>query len=272
VIALNFPSSPVDGQIFGNYRWDATIGVWRLLPEAVSTPVFSDLVGVSIETPVADELLQYDGSDWVNVSQAEAGAIPVFDDAAARTAAIPSPSEGMVTYLKDTDKLEKFDGSAFVDAAPGKILQVVSTAKTDVFTTASSTYVDITGLSVSITPTSASSKIFVTATVIFGATGRDSAYIQLMRDSTALSIGDSAGSRVRATSTVNGDVASAGYNTESAGITFLDTPNTTSSTTYKFQIRRGSANTAVVNRDGLDSDSLFHGRFASQITVMEVAG
>jgi len=36
--ALNFPPSPTDGQIFGNYRWDATIGVWRLLPEAVPSP------------------------------------------------------------------------------------------------------------------------------------------------------------------------------------------------------------------------------------------
>ncbi len=33
--ALNFPPNPVDGEIFGNYRYDDTIGVWRLLPEAV---------------------------------------------------------------------------------------------------------------------------------------------------------------------------------------------------------------------------------------------
>lgn len=36
--ALNFPPNPVDGEIFGNYRWDDTIGVWRLLPEAVPSP------------------------------------------------------------------------------------------------------------------------------------------------------------------------------------------------------------------------------------------
>lgn len=34
--------------------------------------------------------------------------VMVFDDASARTAAISSPSEGMVTYLKDTDQLEKY--------------------------------------------------------------------------------------------------------------------------------------------------------------------
>jgi hypothetical protein len=40
-------------------------------------------------------------------------AVMVFDDATARGSAIPSPSEGMLTYNKDTDQLELYDGSAF---------------------------------------------------------------------------------------------------------------------------------------------------------------
>jgi hypothetical protein len=40
--------------------------------------------------------------------------VMVFDDSGARGSAIPSPSEGMVTYLKSTDAVEKFNGSAFV--------------------------------------------------------------------------------------------------------------------------------------------------------------
>ena len=47
----------------------------------------------------------------------------------------------------------------------GKILQVVQTVKTDAFSTTSTSFVDITGLSVDITPTKASSKILVTATI-----------------------------------------------------------------------------------------------------------
>ena len=47
----------------------------------------------------------------------------------------------------------------------GKVLQVVSTTKTDHFTHNSTTVTDITGLSVSITPSSASSKIFITADI-----------------------------------------------------------------------------------------------------------
>jgi hypothetical protein len=44
-------------------------------------------------------------------------AVMVFDDAAARTTAIPSPAEGMVTFLKSSDTLEAWNGSAFVNVA-----------------------------------------------------------------------------------------------------------------------------------------------------------
>ena len=40
-------------------------------------------------------------------------AVMVFDDSTARGSAIPSPSEGMLTYNKATDQLELYDGSAF---------------------------------------------------------------------------------------------------------------------------------------------------------------
>ena len=42
--------------------------------------------------------------------------VMVFADAAERTAAIPSPEAGMHTFLTDTDSIEVYDGSAFVNA------------------------------------------------------------------------------------------------------------------------------------------------------------
>lgn len=42
----------------------------------------------------------------------------VFNDAAARTSGILAPSEGMVSYLKDTNLLYAFDGAAWVEIAP----------------------------------------------------------------------------------------------------------------------------------------------------------
>jgi hypothetical protein len=34
--AINFPPNPVDGQVFGNYSWDDSVGAWRLLPPEVT--------------------------------------------------------------------------------------------------------------------------------------------------------------------------------------------------------------------------------------------
>ena len=62
-------------------------------------------------------------------------AVMVFDSSAARGSAIPTPSEGMVTYLKDIDELQKFDGSAFVSIAPS-------------FLTATSTFSGVSSVSI----------------------------------------------------------------------------------------------------------------------------
>jgi hypothetical protein len=53
--------------------------------------------------------------------------VMVFADATARTAALAAPTEGMVTFLQDTDALEYFDGSAFVGVSnPGDITAVTA--------------------------------------------------------------------------------------------------------------------------------------------------
>jgi hypothetical protein len=198
--------------------------------------------------------------------------VMVFDDSAARGSAIPTPSEGMVTYLKDEDKLFQYDGSNFVAVSQPGILQVVSTTKTDTFSTTSGTYTDITDLSLSITPTSATSKVLVIVAVAFTPTvDNTGAHVQLLRDSTALSIGDAAGSRVRASATVvhqNTSPSTSGP----TSIVFLDSPASASSLTYKLQTRRGTGGTVVINSSRNDADEARTGRLASSITLMEVAG
>lgn len=155
----------------------------------------------------------------------------------------------------------------------GTVLQVVQTVKTDTFTTTSTTYTDVTGISVSITPTSATSKILVFANLNASVTAADNYFaFQLVRGSTAISIGDTAGSR-----TV-GSVGSALINGTGSGnyilpmaINFLDSPATTSATTYKIQGLVQSGQTLVLNRSGTDSNAIFGIRTASSITVMEIA-
>ena len=152
----------------------------------------------------------------------------------------------------------------------GKILQVVSTVKTDTFTMASTTYADVTGLSVSITPTSATSKILVMAQVsAMGTVGAALGFGQIVRDATAIGIGDASGVRIQCTFVIPVATLTAALPTESP--IFLDSPATTSATTYKIQIRSENTNTIYVNRSQQDANSVAGGRPISTITVMEIS-
>ena len=194
--------------------------------------------------------------------------VMVFDDAAARTAAIPSPIEGMVTYLKDTDNLEKYT-TDWVDAAPGKILQVVSTAKTDTFSSSSTTFTALTGLSVSITPTATSSKIFIHVSLgQLDSSAGDILRGRIMRDSTAIALGAAAGSRSPSSFSV---IPAAGNRAHNVHMAFLDSPSSTSAIAYSLQLAI-AAGTMFVNRASVDSDSAIYARTPSTITLMEVAG
>lgn len=153
----------------------------------------------------------------------------------------------------------------------GKVLQVVSTAKTDGFSTATAAWTDVTGLSVSITPTANTSKILVLVTLNASARdGQGNSAAKIVRDSTDIFIGDAAGSRVRASTDISRlDV----YANKNFGLTFLDSPATTSALTYKIQVTGlpiASGFTTYVNRSYDDTDSGSFARSASSITVMEI--
>jgi len=157
----------------------------------------------------------------------------------------------------------------------GSVIQVVQTVKTDTFSTTSTTMTDIPGLSVSITPTSASSKIlvFMNASIGGGSAG-DSNHVgvQIVRDSTAIFVGDARGTRMQATGVVN--TATPGQMLHPNTV-YLDSPATTSAITYKLQIKTTTASyTANVNRSGRDANNAigYDGTGTSGITVMEIAG
>tara|TARA_B100000085_G_scaffold247257_1_gene241501 strand:+ start:13123 stop:13728 length:606 start_codon:yes stop_codon:yes gene_type:complete len=155
----------------------------------------------------------------------------------------------------------------------GNILQVVSVTKTDTFSTASTSQVDITGYSVDITPSSSSNKILISGTLMAGLS-TTIAYgmrFYLMRDSTAICIGDTAGNRSRCTFGTQGV-----YNTDTThpfSFEFLDSPSTTSTVTYKIQVQSESPMTIYINRSAgeTDGDSAITPRFTSTISVKEVA-
>lgn len=148
-----------------------------------------------------------------------------------------------------------------------RVLQVNSTTLSSTFTTTSTSFTDITGLSVSITPSATSSKILVYATINGSQDqGINDAALQLVRGSTAISIGDAAATMVQASAQFN---AFFGSSQSSQSILFLDSPSTVSATTYKVQMINSSAGTSYINRSKLSSAGYY--RTVSAITVMEIS-
>jgi hypothetical protein len=152
---------------------------------------------------------------------------------------------------------------------PGKIVQVLSTTLTTTFSSATlNTFTDITGLSVSITPTLNTSKILVSAYLlgvgyISGTAGRA---VRLVRDSTAIAVGTAEGSRQPASGTfTQTDINVQGL----YHFSILDSPATTSATTYKVQFWNDTG-TFVMNRSANDTNNTNQFRTAATITVMEV--
>ena len=154
----------------------------------------------------------------------------------------------------------------------GSVLQVVSTTKTDTFSTATTgSWVDVTGMSVSITPTSSSSKVLVIVDLALAlSTVTDIVQQRLVRGSTPICVGDSRGSK-NPVSGAAGVISSNNTNANhTRGFNFLDSPSTTSSTTYKVQVFSNTG-TKFVNRCGEDIDSSTFYTSTSTITVMEIA-
>jgi len=166
--------------------------------------------------------------------------------------------------------LPAVSGASLTGVSAGKILQVKQTVRTDTFSTSSTSFTGA-GMSVSITPASASNKIFCMFDIVGGPGNNVSMFLRLVRGSTVIHVGDSAGGRYQATAGASDDPSSQ-FPLQMSG-SVLDSPNTTSSTDYYIQMAtEGSGNTGTcyINRSAEDSNDNQNGRYASSITVMEV--
>lgn len=154
----------------------------------------------------------------------------------------------------------------------GKILQVVTSHKVDAFATTSSSFVDVTGISRTITPTAASSKIYIIVSLHVG--GQADAYtaFNLLRGSTIVTQGTNGSGNITNCSfgTYHGDSDT----TQSVGYTFLDSPSYSvgDTLTYKIQVNSRYANKEIcINRTASGTNAAYTINGTSTITVMEVA-
>ena len=170
-----------------------------------------------------------------------------------------TPATGTVTNAM----IASDAGIATSKLGTGAILQVQSTTKTDTFDTTSTSFTDVTGLSVAITPSSTSSKVLINFSIgTHDLTGAGDFAYQIVRGSTAIGLGSGGGTSATVGGTINADRG------ESVAMTFLDSPSTTSATTYKIQVRTPSGTQMFINtRDGNSNYSTI-----STITVMEIGG
>ena len=163
----------------------------------------------------------------------------------------------------------------FAAAGGGKINQVVTASKIDTSTFSSSstnTYVDLAGLSVDITPSASSSKILVLMNIhVTYSTGM--CHVRLLRDSTEI------GSATKLSSQIGNIMGFRINDSDPYGLSlwnvsnhFVDSPSTTSATTYKLQGTIGSSysGTFYINRSPNDTDANYGWRAPSNITVMEI--
>ena len=152
-------------------------------------------------------------------------AAPDSNPASDRTLKLPGDADGTILTS---------------NSSTGKILQVVSNSSNTQVVTSGATISDI--LTVSITPASTSNKILVLIACQVRVTANSNAYAKfdIYR-----------GSSSSGTLLIRhyGGVGSATTNYSQAGISYLDSPNTTSATTYTLAISRGSGNTTSIDTD-----------------------
>jgi hypothetical protein len=165
-------------------------------------------------------------------------------------------------------------GATVTGLSAGKVLQVVQTVKSDTFSTTSTTYVDVTGLSATITPSSTSNKIVASVTII--PTNSSTAFFfKLFRDAVEIGSGDAAsGKEPCFTSGVSGGSSNGGgyYGLQQRSIEYLDSPSTTSATTYKIQCKTyNNTGTTYLNRTVWDAPE-YNARGISTVTLWEIEG
>lgn len=163
--------------------------------------------------------------------------------------------------------------SGSVLQAPGHVLQTLVATKTDTFGNTAQSFTDIPDMTITITPSSASNKILFSWNLAFGINGDIAhGYVMAMRDSTNLLVADDdGGNRTEATHVLNA-YAGAGTHHVVSGV-FLDSPNTTSATTYKLQLKSSNGQAIYINRSGRDNNAAsYDGRGTSSMCVQEIAG
>ncbi len=157
------------------------------------------------------------------------------------------------------------------DLPSASILQVLQASKTDTTIFNAVEWADVPSLSITITPTASTSKFLIIANLATYNSGGGSNGYRIARNGSAIGVGDANGSRPRFGS--NSMDGGKDPETITTFMQILDTPNTSSSITYKVQAFSRYSGNLYINRAGTYRDNLsYDATSASFITVIEIAG
>ncbi len=174
-----------------------------------------------------------------------------------------------LSFVTSFDTVE--NGPVVCAGKQGQILQVKQATITGTFSTTSTSFTDITGISVSITPKSSTSKIFIMVSMYRGCTAAVQTRFRLLRSGTPIYLSDAAGSRSQSSAGCYVGNADVGYHFASVDLKYIDSPSTTSAITYNMQLACQGGETIYIGRTGTDGDGATTMRAPASITVMEIA-
>ena len=185
----------------------------------------------------------------------------IYGNASAATAILTKGSANQVLTSDGTD-------IAWADAggAGGKVLQVQTVFKSDTFSTSSTSFTTVTGMEKAITPAATSSKILIICNV--GVFGGSRFTMALSKGDTLIGIGD-AGGGARVSAGTGFRMADVNSVHGGSILMHMDSPSTTSATTYKLKMKMYSG-TGYVGRTDSDSDHGSYFRGSCSIQLLEI--
>ena len=242
------------------------------MPSKIQVDQIAGATGSTVTLPSGQTLDLSSGTvtlpnSSVNLTTKVTGTLPVANG-----------GTGLTTLGSASQVLRVNSGATALEfgTVSGGILQLKSANEPAKLTTTSTTYTGITNLSVTLTPASSSNKVLILANI--NASGRNGGNagggFAIYKNGSILANANGAASGSRTTGFAQ---AVSGYNSEewfihSGSLIFLDSPATTSSTTYQVYWRcQDTVGGSILNAGYDDGDDADRRRHASNITIMEIA-
>jgi hypothetical protein len=295
-MALDFPNTPVDGQIYDNYYWDAENGVWNSLgnyeiPNILSNGTFTASSGTTVPLTVTGASGQSANlQEWKSqagatlASMSANGGLSLNTPLSVQNGGTGASSLTLNGYLKGTGTSaitsqsgipagDINSGTLSYDRMPsGTVVQAVQTVYANVATISSGTdtaFIGFSGLNTTVTPRRSNSKFLISYQINLGAYSGSARAVLLINGVASNSTGT--GGQAASTNSIYGVAAlplSATINAFTGE--FLYTNSGTNNVELSFQIVKQDPNYNIFVNRSYSYDDNPRGRPTSTLTVLEI--